>query len=106
MVGTFDEVDAVLATADVFLRPTSEPDSGVALCEAFAAGLPVVASDIAGHREYIEKEQNGLRRRPFPPPGRRPSAACWRIRSSPRGWARPAGGKPPSIPWPPWSGCT
>ena len=51
VVGTFDEVDAVLATADVFLRPTSEPDSGVALCEAFAAGLPVVASDIAGHRE-------------------------------------------------------
>jgi len=66
VVGTFDEVDAVLATADVFLRPTSEPDSGVALCEAFAAGLPVVASDIAGHREYIEKEQNGLLAPTFP----------------------------------------
>ena len=60
VVGPFDEVDALLAAADVFLRPTSEPGSGVGLLEAFAAGLPVVASDIPGHREWIKGEQDGL----------------------------------------------
>jgi glycosyltransferase involved in cell wall biosynthesis len=66
VVGRFDEVDAVLAAADVFLRPTPDGDSGVALLEAFAAGLPVVASDTAGHREWIAAEQNGLLAPAFP----------------------------------------
>jgi len=66
VVGTFDEVDAVLAAADVLLRPTPECDSGVALLEAFAAGLPVVASDTAAHREWIVTEQNGLLAPAFP----------------------------------------
>ena len=106
VVGPFDEVDALLAAADVFLRPTSEPGSGAGLLEAFAAGLPVVASDIPGHREWIKGEQDGLL---APAPalcGRSPSTACWRIRSSPRGWARPPGRKPPNIRLPTWPPCT
>jgi glycosyltransferase involved in cell wall biosynthesis len=60
LVGVFDQVDALLAAADVFVRPTSKAGSGVALLEAFAAGLPVVASQIPGHRAWIDDGQDGL----------------------------------------------
>jgi glycosyltransferase involved in cell wall biosynthesis len=60
LVGVFDQVDALLAAADVFLRPISEAGTGLALLEASAAGLPVVASDIPGHRDWIEDGHNGL----------------------------------------------
>ena len=60
LVGVFDQVDALLAAADVFVRPTSEAGSGLALLEAFAAGLPVVASHIPGHRDWIDDGHDGL----------------------------------------------
>ena len=60
LVGVFDQVDAVLAAADVFVRPTPETGTSLALLEAFAAGLPVVASDTASHRELIADGRDGL----------------------------------------------
>lgn len=53
-VGWQPEVGAVLAAADVYCQPNTAPESfGIALVEALAAGLPVVASDQAGPREIV-----------------------------------------------------
>jgi glycosyltransferase involved in cell wall biosynthesis len=60
LVGVFEQVDALLAAADVFVRPTSEAGTGLTLLEAFAAELPVVASHIPGHRDWIDDGQDGL----------------------------------------------
>ena len=60
LVGVFDQVDALLAAADLFVRPTIEAGTSMAVFEALAAGLPVVASDIAGHRQWIADGCEGL----------------------------------------------
>jgi glycosyltransferase involved in cell wall biosynthesis len=49
-----------LAAADLAVRPTPEPGTSLAVVEALAAGLPVVASDIPAHREWITDGRNGL----------------------------------------------
>jgi glycosyltransferase involved in cell wall biosynthesis len=60
LVGVFDQVDEVLAAADLLVRPTVEAGSSMAILEGMAAGLPVVASDVPGHREWVGHEQDGL----------------------------------------------
>lgn len=65
LVGRFDEVDTLLAAADLFVLPGAEVDLSVALLEAMAAGLPSVACDHAGNREVVENERLGL----LVPPG-------------------------------------
>jgi glycosyltransferase involved in cell wall biosynthesis len=46
--GAFDLLDDVLPAADLFVLPTREPLDSLALIEAMAAGVPVVASATAG----------------------------------------------------------
>jgi phosphatidylinositol alpha-mannosyltransferase len=49
------------ATADVFVSPATGQESfGLVLVEAMAAGVPVVASDIAGYREVVRHGRDGL----------------------------------------------
>jgi phosphatidyl-myo-inositol alpha-mannosyltransferase len=63
MVGTVphDRLPAYHAGADVFIAPALGQESfGLVLVEAMAAGVPVVASDIAGYREVIRNDVNGL----------------------------------------------
>jgi phosphatidylinositol alpha-mannosyltransferase len=51
----------VLADADVLCAPSLGGESfGMVLTEAFAAGTPVVASDIAGYRDVVEHDGNGV----------------------------------------------
>ncbi|MBU3674618.1 MAG: glycosyltransferase [Solirubrobacteraceae bacterium] len=51
----------VLARADVLCAPSLGGESfGMVLTEAFAAGTPVVASDIAGYRDVVEDGVNGI----------------------------------------------
>ena len=51
----------VLADADVLCAPSLGGESfGMVLTEAFAAGTPVVASDIAGYRDVVADGENGL----------------------------------------------
>jgi glycosyltransferase involved in cell wall biosynthesis len=50
LTGAFDQVDDLLAAADLFVLPSLEEGMSLALLEAMAAGLPIVASDIPGAR--------------------------------------------------------
>ena len=48
---------AALHEADVLCAPSLGGESfGMVLTEAFAAGTPVVASDIAGYRQVVHHE--------------------------------------------------
>lgn len=61
-----DRLPAYHATADVFVSPALGQESfGLVLVEAMAAGVPVVASDIAGYREVVRDGRDGL----LVPPG-------------------------------------
>lgn len=65
LAGTFDSVDELLAAADLFVLPSHEEGMSLALLEAMAAGLPIVATDIPGNRELAADGQHAL----LVPPG-------------------------------------
>src|SRR4051794_8144592 len=61
-----EEKRAVLARAHVLCAPSLGGESfGMVLTEAFAAGTPVVASDIPGYRDVVDHDGDGL----LVPPG-------------------------------------
>lgn len=56
-----DEKTAVLRGADVLCAPSLGGESfGMVLTEGFAAGTPVVASDIAGYRDVVRDGRDGI----------------------------------------------
>jgi phosphatidylinositol alpha-mannosyltransferase len=68
MIGSVEHerLPAYHACADVFIAPALGQESfGLVLVEAMAAGVPVVASDIAGYREVVREDIDGL----LVPPG-------------------------------------
>lgn len=75
--GRSDRVDALLAQADIFVRPSLSEGMSLAILEAMAAGLPVIASDVSGVRQLIRNNTDGL----VVPPRRVPelSAALARL---------------------------
>jgi phosphatidylinositol alpha-mannosyltransferase len=59
------ELPSYYASADVFCAPNTGSESqGIILLEALAAGVPTVASDIAGYRTVIRPGVDGLLVRP------------------------------------------
>jgi len=54
-----DELRALRSEADIFVFPSYQEGSPVALAEAIASGLPIVASDIGGNRLMVEEGENG-----------------------------------------------
>ena len=60
LLGAFDCVDQPLAAADVFVCPAPEFGTGVAILEAMAAGLPVVAVNTEPARELVGQGIAGM----------------------------------------------
>jgi phosphatidylinositol alpha-mannosyltransferase len=56
-----EEKSAALASADLLVAPSLGGESfGMVLTEAFAAGTPVVASDIPGYRDVVRDDVDGV----------------------------------------------
>ncbi len=60
LAGVFDNVDELLTAADLFVLPSLEEGMSLAMLEAMATGLPIVATDISGNRGLITDGEHGL----------------------------------------------
>lgn len=62
IVGHCDDMPGALATADLALNPSTDPEAfGRTAAEASAAGLPVIVADHGGAREVVENGVTGWR---------------------------------------------
>jgi glycosyltransferase involved in cell wall biosynthesis len=57
--GALDDVNRELRAADLFVLPSKEEGMSIALLEAMALGLPLVASSIPGNRRLISDYKHG-----------------------------------------------
>lgn len=60
----YNEMAQYLAAADIYVSTPFIDTTSVSLLEAMACGLPPIVTDIAGNKEWIKDEVNGLL---FPP---------------------------------------
>lgn len=60
MITSVSDTSEVLAATDIFVMPSLQEGLGLAVMEAMAAGLPVVASDIGGIPALIKSGERGL----------------------------------------------
>ena len=58
--GTLDDVRPALAAMDVFALPSREEGMSNALMEAMAAGRPIVATDVGGNGEVLDRGRLGV----------------------------------------------
>ena len=59
LLGWTEDIANLLATFDLFVSTSESESFGMAIVEAMAAGLPVVATETAGARELIEPDFTG-----------------------------------------------
>lgn len=55
-----NKIQSVIKATDVFVLPSLYEPAGVALLDAFAAGVPVIASRVGGIPEIVQDGKNGL----------------------------------------------
>jgi glycosyltransferase involved in cell wall biosynthesis len=60
LTGFVDNVSAYLQAADLFVFPSETEAFPLALLEAMACGLPVIATRVGGIRDALVHEENGL----------------------------------------------
>jgi N-acetyl-alpha-D-glucosaminyl L-malate synthase BshA len=58
-VGKQEQMEEILAVADLFLLPSEYESFGLAALEAMAAGVPVISSNVGGLPEIIVNGENG-----------------------------------------------
>jgi glycosyltransferase involved in cell wall biosynthesis len=68
LLGLRDDVDRVLAAGDVFVQPSLSEGLPLAVLEAMAAGLPVVATRVGGVSEAVRDGETGYLVPPADPP--------------------------------------
>jgi glycosyltransferase involved in cell wall biosynthesis len=59
MPGAVPEPSEVMRDADLFILPSREEGMSIALLEAMALGIPLVASSIAGNRRLVSDFKHG-----------------------------------------------
>lgn len=59
-LGMRNDVNQLLSALDVFALPSTSEGYSLALVEAAAAALPIVATDVGGNREIVEHDRSGL----------------------------------------------
>jgi glycosyltransferase involved in cell wall biosynthesis len=60
LLGNRNDIDRFLKSADIFVLPSRWEGLPVALLEAMAAGLPVVATQVEGVEEVVQNDIQGL----------------------------------------------
>lgn len=60
MLGFREDIPRILAGSDVFVLPTPSEGCSLAILEAMAAALPVIASDVGGNPELVVPGVTGL----------------------------------------------
>lgn len=60
LLGYRTDVEEVLQSADCFAFPSKREGLGIAAIEAMACGVPVIAADNRGTREYMQHGWNGI----------------------------------------------
>ncbi|HEY3777967.1 MAG TPA: glycosyltransferase [Rhizomicrobium sp.] len=63
--GWTDDVPAFLSAVDVFVLPSFQEDYPLAVLDAMASGVPIIASAIEGPKDFLREGTTGL----FVPPG-------------------------------------
>ncbi len=58
--GTLDDVRPALSAMDLFALPSREEGMSNALMEAMAAGRPIVATDVGGNGEVLDRGRLGV----------------------------------------------
>jgi glycosyltransferase involved in cell wall biosynthesis len=60
LLGFVDDVSYILSYCDIFIMPSLREGLPVALMEAMAAGLPILASNIRGVRDLVDVGKGGF----------------------------------------------
>jgi glycosyltransferase involved in cell wall biosynthesis len=60
LLGYRDDVECLLKAADIFVMPSLREGTSIAILEAMAAGVPVVATEVGGNPELIVDRVTGM----------------------------------------------
>jgi len=60
LLGLRHDVMGLMKACDLFVIPSLYEGLSIAMIESMACGLPIIASDAPGLRDYVDHEQNGL----------------------------------------------